>query len=794
MTACRILMIGACLFAITVSPIIGSRPSSNPCIADQVSSCQECVLLHPSCAWCAHKTFSKYRCNLPEQLLQQGCPPNDVAAPQSVVSLLQAVPHNHWQHGWSPRGNGIDNLTQLSPQHIALTLRPGQKVRFPISVRQAEDYPVDLYYLMDLSLSMHNDLHTIRDLGPVLADQMAKLTSNFRLGFGSFVDKLVSPFINVGERYQENPCTEGRVFRNCPPTFAYNHILSLTADTEHFRQELLKQKVSANKDSPEGGFDAMLQAAVCVEQLGWRKEATHLLLMATDASSHLPLDGRIAGLLQPHDGQCHLDSENQYSATDRLDYPSLGLLGEKFSENNINLIFAITVEVADMYKVYSELIPGATVGILADDSSNIINLIVEAYSKIRSKVELEAFEQPEDISLMFTALCGDGQRQAGQRFCHNVKLGETVSFEVEVEAKGCAEHGRNRSFMIKPLGMTEALHISIRVDCGCLCLAEAQDNSSECNNAGTLECGVCRCNPSHIGPTCECPQKSALFGGRDACREAEGSPVCSGRGHCICGTCVCHTSEYGNFNGQFCECDDFSCDNFQGKICSGHGSCQCGICKCDANWTGEICNCSQNETACLTADGTVCSKRGECVCGRCICDEGSHGNTCEKCPSCSDICSAQRDCVECKLFNTGPLASGQKCEMRCSETITVVENIDSSIEQLCTYKDDDGCVMHFALFESPGGYMNITALQNKECTQGQKVLPVVLAVASTVLGLGLLALLIWKLLVSLHDRREVARFIQEQGKACWEAETNPIYKGTVSTFTNVAYASSNSKQ
>uniref|UniRef100_A0A8C4QLN4 Integrin beta n=1 Tax=Eptatretus burgeri TaxID=7764 RepID=A0A8C4QLN4_EPTBU len=661
-------------------------------------------------------------------------------APQSEVSLLQAVPHNHWQHGESLREHGMGNLTQLSPQNIALTLRPGQKVRFPISVLQAEDYPVDLYYLMDLSLSMHNDLHTIRDLGPVLADQMAKLTSNFRLGFGSFVDKLVSPFINVAERYQQNPCAEGRVFRNCPPTFAYNHILSLTADTEHFRQELMKQKVSANRDSPEGGFDAMLQAAVCV------------------------------------------------------DYPSLGLLGEKFSENNINLIFAITDKVAEMYKVYSDLIPGATVGILADDSSNIIKLIVEAYNKIRSKVELEALEQPEDISLMFTALCGDGQLQPGQRFCHNVKLGETVSFEVEVEAKGCAEHGRSRNFMIKPLGMTEALHISLRVDCGCSCLAEAQDNSSECSNAGTLECGVCRCNPSHIGPTCECPQKSALSAGHDACREGEGKPVCSRRGDCICGTCVCHTSEYGNFNGNFCECDDFSCDNFQGKICSGHGSCQCGICKCDANWTGEICNCSQNEAACLATDGTVCSKRGKCVCGRCICDEGSHGNTCDKCPSCTDICSAQRDCVECKLFNAGPLASGQECEMRCSGTITVVDNIDSSIEQLCTYKDDDGCVMHFALFESPEGYLNITALQNKECTEGPKVLPVVLAVTSTVLGLGLLALLIWKLLVSLHDRREVARFIQEQGKACWEAETNPIYKGTVSTFTNVAYASSNSKQ
>lgn len=37
-----------------------------------------------------------------------------------------------------------------------------------LQVRQAEDYPVDLYYVMDLSKSMEDDLSKLMDLGDIL--------------------------------------------------------------------------------------------------------------------------------------------------------------------------------------------------------------------------------------------------------------------------------------------------------------------------------------------------------------------------------------------------------------------------------------------------------------------------------------------------------------------------------------------------------------------------------------------------------------------------------------------------
>ena len=82
----------------------------------------------------------------------------------------------------------------------------GDQTSFRVQVRQVEDYPVDLYYLMDLSLSMKDDLVTIHNLGTKLTQEMSRLTSNFRLGFGTFVDKNISPFSYTEPKYQNNPC------------------------------------------------------------------------------------------------------------------------------------------------------------------------------------------------------------------------------------------------------------------------------------------------------------------------------------------------------------------------------------------------------------------------------------------------------------------------------------------------------------------------------------------------------------------------------------------------------------
>lgn len=51
--------------------------------------------------------------------------------------------------------------------------------------------------------------------------------------------------------------------------------------------------VSGNLDAPEGGFDAIMQAVVCRNHIGWREQARRLLVFSTDASFHFAGDGKV---------------------------------------------------------------------------------------------------------------------------------------------------------------------------------------------------------------------------------------------------------------------------------------------------------------------------------------------------------------------------------------------------------------------------------------------------------------------------------------------------------------------
>lgn len=66
-----------------------------------------------------------------------------------------------------------------------------------------------------------------------------------------------------------------------------------------------------------------------------------------------------------------------------------------------------------------------------------------------------------------------------------------------------------------------------------------------------------------------------------------------------------------------------------------------------------------------------------------------------------------------------------------------------------------------------------------DCPKGPDILVVLLSVAGAILFLGLAALLIWKLLVTIHDRREFAKFEEERARAKWD---------TVSDFSTCKYS------
>ncbi|XP_071459919.1 integrin beta-3 [Marmota flaviventris] len=697
------------------------------------------------------------RCNLKENLLKDNCAPESIEFPVSEAQVLEARP-------LSDKGSGDGSqVTQVSPQRIALRLRPDDSKNFSIQVRQVEDYPVDIYYLMDLSYSMKDDLWSIQNLGTKLASQMRKLTSNLRIGFGAFVDKPVSPYMYISPpEALKNPCYDMK--NACLPMFGYKHVLTLTDQVTCFNEEVKKQSVSRNRDAPEGGFDAIMQATVCDEKIGWRNDASHLLVFTTDAKTHIALDGRLAGIVQPNDGQCHVGTDNHYSASTTMNY--------------------------------SELIPGTTVGVLSTDSSNVLQLIVDAYGKICSKVELEVRDLPEELSLSFNATCLNNEVIPGLKSCVGLKIGDTVSFSIEAKVRGCPQE-KEKSFTIKPVGFKDSLTVQVTFDCDCTCQAQAEPYSHRCNNGnGTFECGVCRCGPGWLGSHCECSEEDYRPSQQDECSPKEGQPICSQRGECLCGQCVCHSSDFGKITGKYCECDDFSCVRYKGEMCSGHGQCSCGDCLCDSDWTGYYCNCTMRTDTCMSSNGLLCSGRGKCECGSCICIQpGSYGDTCEKCPTCPDACTFKKECVECKKFDQGILQEENTCTRYCRNEIESVKELKDTGKDAvnCTYKNEDDCVVRFQYYEDSSGKSILYVVEEPECPKGPDILVVLLSVMGAILLIGLATLLIWKLLITIHDRKEFAKFEEERARAKWDTANNPLYKEATSTFTNITYGALNDK-
>ncbi|KAM4626220.1 integrin beta-2 isoform 1-T2 [Discoglossus pictus] len=761
---------GVVLLWIQVGILTSTIVSSQQCIKFKASNCQECIQSGPGCAWCKQPNFTtagepdSTRCNTVTQLQSRGCGNADIINPTSTMSPTD-----------SPTLN--DN-TQLTPRRISLQLRPGMPVSFEVKFQRAEGYPVDLYYLMDLSFSMLDDLNNVKTLGSKLLEALNSITKSAQIGFGSFVDKTVLPFVNTHPEKLKFPCTDKTV--KCQPPFSFKHILNLTGDGVQFQRQVGQQEISGNLDTPEGGLDAMMQVAVCGDKIGWRN-VTRLLVYATDAGFHIAGDGKLAAILLPNDGQCHLE-DNLYKMSNEFDYPSVGHLAQKLSENNIQAVFAVTSNMVQTYRELSTLIPKSVVGELSADSNNVVQLITEAYKNLSSEVILDHGSTPDFLDIVYDSFCSDGdnttERIRGQ--CSNVKINEEITFRVQVTASRCLQ---DQSFVIRPLGFTDTLTVQVSTRCDCNCVESPRPG--ECNSRGTIVCGICSCNEGHVGKNCECDT-----GGRTSsdleqkCRKENDTAVCSGAGDCICGECICHSNQdpQKKIYGTYCQCDNWNCDQFDNKLCGGQGTCNCGKCECKAGYEGNACECKTSNTNCLNERRVECSGRGHCRCNTCRCKPGYLPPFCENCPGCPSVCSKFGPCIECFIVN------GDQDARNCSDLCPGV--MAMKVEQLgednvCRAKDSNNCWMRYRIKELDGDEnYRITYLQSTECPEAPNVIAIVGGTIAGVILLGIIALLIWKLVTEMNDRKEYRRFEKERMKSKWNTDANPIFKEATTTVVN----------
>lgn len=74
------------------------------------------------------------------------------------------------------------------------------------------------------------------------------------------------PYVSTTPLRVMNPCLGNH---NCTSPFSYKNVLSLTKDGKSFNNLVSQQQISGNLDSPEGGFDAIMQVAVCEVTAGF---------------------------------------------------------------------------------------------------------------------------------------------------------------------------------------------------------------------------------------------------------------------------------------------------------------------------------------------------------------------------------------------------------------------------------------------------------------------------------------------------------------------------------------------
>ncbi|TEA30760.1 hypothetical protein DBR06_SOUSAS4110226 [Sousa chinensis] len=709
---------------------------ANRCKKAQVKSCTECIRVDRDCAYCTDEMFKERRCNTQAELLAAGCRQESMVVMESSFEITEETQIDTTLH-----------RSQVSPQGLRVRLRPGEERHFEMQVFEPLESPMDLYILMDFSNSMSDDLDNLKKMGQDLAQVLRQLTSDYMIGFGKFVDKVSVPQTDMRPEKLKEP------WPNSDAPFSFKNVISLTEDVEEFRNKLKGERISGNLDAPEGGFDAILQTAVCTRHIGWRPDSTHLLVFSTESAFHYEADGAnvLAGIMRRNDEECHLDTTGTYTQYGTQDYPSVPTLVRLLDRHNIIPIFAVTNYSYSYYEKLSSYFPVSSLGVLQEDSSNIVDLLQDAFNRIRSNLDIRALESPRGLRTEVTSR----MFQKTNTGSFLIRRGEVGTYQVQLRAiedldgtHVCQlpEADRKGNIHLKP-SFSNGLKMDVDIVCDvCSCELQKEERSPRCSFNGDFMCGRCVCSEGWSGKTCNCSTGS--LSDLAPCQREGEDKLCSGQGECQCGHCVCYGD--GRYEGQFCEYDNFQCPRASGFLCNDRGRCSMGQCVCEPGWTGLSCDCPLSNATCIDSNGGICNGRGYCECGRCHCNQQSlyTDTICEINYSAIrlGLCEDLRSCVQCQAWGTGE-KKGHVCK-ECSFKVKMVDELKKAEEvvEYCSFRDeDDDCTYSYTVEGDGGPGPNSTVLvqRRKDCPPGTFWWLVPLLVFLLLLP-ALLLLLCWK--------------------------------------------------
>ncbi|KAM8730659.1 integrin beta-4-like [Acanthopagrus schlegelii] len=713
---------------------------ANYCLASKAKSCSECLQTGIGCAYCPDENFDGPRCDLEKNIIARGCGAATLITAQSskVINSEEKI-------------NVALQKSQVSPQRVTMSFLPGEEKLVNVEVFAPTKGPLDLYILMDFSNSMADDLDNLKRMGNELASLVENLSDDYTIGFGKFVDKVIEPQTDM------RPSKLSQPWPDSDPPFSFQNVIKLTSELSDFTNKLQKERISGNLDAPEGGFDAILQAAVCRDKIGWRDHSTHLLVFSTESAFHYEADGAnvLSGILPRNDEQCHLDADDKYTEDIRQDYPSIPTLVRLLGKHNIIPIFAVTNHSYTYYKKLQEYFPIAEVGLLQEDTSNILQVMDSAFKSIRSKMSIRAEEKPKAFETQFLSTSG----KVAQYGDFNFRPGTIGKFMMKLTAQRLngeqpvcqmSPDEKAGTMKVKPTTFNAGVNVEASVLCPvCECEKTPLPRAARCNGNGDLVCGKCQCYGDWLGSFCNCSLADSVKSKSQCVAPGETEP-CSGHGDCMaCGTCVCYNPE--QFEGPYCQYDKTQCPIYGGFLCNDRGSCVMGQCACADGWEGTACECPKSNQTCVDSKGGVCNGRGTCVCGRCNCQSSGLEltSTCE--PNFLaqlEVCEATRSCAQCQTWKTGEKKEDEKCK-ECpfqSYTVTELKESDKVLDS-CSFRDkDDDCTYYYTV-DNPRDPavkgMDVQVLEKKECppTSLLWLLPLLLFL---LLLLALLLLCCWK--------------------------------------------------
>ncbi|KAF5291452.1 hypothetical protein FQR65_LT01763 [Abscondita terminalis] len=735
-------------------------------------TCDSCVQAESYCFWCFQEEFKNDRCGPSDYLKRLGCKPDKVIKSDGKSKTLEIVDKEF--KGVTDADN-IDESIQIRPQKLSVQLSPKEPLNFQFTYRPAEDYPLDLYYLMDLTETMSYDIATMATLGTELAILLQKLSKNFKVAFGYYSDKVATPFSKMTKESILNPCAgAGKV---CERGFDFVHRLNFTNDVNEFIKTVNASKTTSNLDNLEGGMDALFQIIVCESHIRWRKNSRKIIVIATDGILHFAGDGILAGAVRRNVDQCLLNENGYYDQSIIYDYPSLGEIYRRLLQYKMNVLFAAKEDAIQYYTKLNRAIPTVTfVGLLEKKSTNVLKLVTDGYFNVVKNVHF--FARSDNIRVTFKTNCSKATGWNVSSECDNVEVGKEYVFDVTLEIDSVPENS-TETLVIEEKNIAEKLIIDVEFLGKCKC--ETRDDV-DCSGHGVYKCGTCECAEGWKGDNCEI---NCMNQGVEKCRyknESYTSSTCYGRGNCDCGKCFCDEGFIGTF------CQEKQCiTNKYGEVCSGstNGLCQDGKCECLEGFIGKDCSCTVSNKTC-TAPGSndVCSNAGVCDCGKCKCNPDYGGEYCEICATCTGLCSNYENCV---LDTISKIDNSSNCRTEdgiifFTRLVNTSISVDSSTCYLPRHEKDGGlfiCDTQFRYEIKDNAQVELEI--NENCGKSVQAGAVIGIIVGAVLGIGIMLIIAYKSKLMYADRKEYVRFLEET-KQSKMLEENPLYNSPIRMY------------